>query len=460
MPGSDRGAAAPETHRPEGQRPEIHRPEGQRLIRHLTGRGLLAGLNKVAAALLSLAMFAALARALDPDAFGRFNVALSAATVLALVGEVGGRRLMLRHLPSYLAEDPARARGLVRTGLGALAAVSALCMAGLAAAALLADPDMRLPLLAALPLIPGLALAELLSGLLRAHGAILRALAPRDVLWRAGVALGASLAGSAAAALALTGAVLWTMLALQLLSHPGARIWARGPASYDRSWRRTAAGLWGTGIVQMGAPHLQLVLLGTVLAPAVMGGVASAFRVAPLVGFFMMAANIVAAPMISRAWDRGDLAGLRRLFLVVNLGAAVPSALVFTVLLAAGDRVLAGMFGVPDYAQQWPVLVLLGAGQMTGVLCGQVVLLLIMTGHERVFLAIMGGVTGTATLVAWVAAWALGPAWAAAAIMAGMALWNVSCVVWARRRLGIDPSVPGVLARRAGPVTAGGSSKR
>ena len=66
-----------------------------------------------------------------------------------------------------------------------------------------------------------------------------------------------------------------------------------------------------------------------------------------------------------------------------------------------------------------------------------------MTGHDREFLKILAtfNIVGFAVLLLLTREFgAIGAAWGLLVVKAG---WNIAVVIWARRNLGIDPSILG-----------------
>ena len=110
--------------------------------------------------------------------------------------------------------------------------------------------------------------------------------------------------------------------------------------------------------------------------------------------------------------------------------------LVLFVIIVVGGRFLLAAFG-PGFEDAYIPLVILGAGQLVNALCGPVGLLLMMTGNERLTLAVLVG----SVIVNLVLNVLLIPVWGltGAAVSTGvsMALWNILLGMKVRCRLGI-----------------------
>jgi len=161
-----------------------------------------------------------------------------------------------------------------------------------------------------------------------------------------------------------------------------------------------------------------------------------AFRMAAVVTLVQAAVNSYAAPLFAERHASGDRAGLRaalRQTTLLNVACSVPA---FGVLVAVPAWWM-GWFGEAFEAGA-ACLVWLAAGQVVNALCGPVMYLLNMTGHER-----------PAQRIVWVAAlgnlglnlWAIprfGIEGAAVATAFSMALWNVAAAVAVKRLLGLS----------------------
>ncbi|ADZ71463.1 lipopolysaccharide biosynthesis protein [Polymorphum gilvum] len=425
---------------------------GDDLARKLARGGLAALVIKVGAAGLSFLMFLVLARAMSAEDFGRFGFGFSLATLLAVAGSFGQRMLVLRFAPVYDHDgDRQKLAGVVRDGyrlvalgcglLGLATVVTGLLWPGLAA---------RGYLVAAGVFTLVLGLAEYQAHVLRAFGGMLLSLGPRDILWRAGVillALGAALGLlpklDAAGGLWLTAGVLAAVVAGQALAHPVTRPAAlfAGPAdTSDRpTWRHAMWGLWASSFIRTAAPNLAVVVLGLVLTPEATGPFFAALRLSMLLNLFLMAANMIAAPMIARTYHRGDRDDLQRLCAHVSVGLTLPTLAVFLVFVLAGDRLLE-LFGTGYAAYYW-VLIVLSVGYLVNALSGSTSQLMEMTGDERYYLRIVTVVNGIAIAALAPLSLLLGPLGAAIALTFSQCAWNASCILRSRTRCKVDPSI-------------------
>ena len=176
-------------------------------------------------------------------------------------------------------------------------------------------------------------------------------------------------------------------------------------------------------------------MLGYFLDESAVGLYRVAFKVATLIVFAQFAVNAQAAPDIARYWAQGNTELLQnavRRIAWINTVVAVPAFLV----LVAGAPWFLGFFGA-DFSSQAGTLRWLAVGQLTNALCGPVMYLLNMTGHEKsarntMAVGVLVNLVGNGILIPTV-----GIAGAAIATSATMAFWNGWAMVAVYRKTGI-----------------------
>jgi O-antigen/teichoic acid export membrane protein len=179
-----------------------------------------------------------------------------------------------------------------------------------------------------------------------------------------------------------------------------------------------------------------------------------AVQLATLVPFGLVASNAIVAPIIAELYSTGQIQQLQRA-LRFSTGLVAGVGTVATLVLAVGGRTLLGLFG-PQFVAAYPALMILLGGQMINTWSGPTGLLMSMSGRQRQAVVIFG----VSSLIAVVANVTLVPRFgllgAAAANAAGLASWNLAVLVYARRRIGVDPSLLGWFDRSRGPRALGG----
>lgn len=431
------------------------------LLRQLAGKSIFAFLVKVGGAGFSFLMFVALARAMSIEEYGFFAFGFSLATFAALITIMGQRTLVLRFTPIYHggeSRDPAALRGLFLFSYGIVFGVSLITALAVILLAPVLGWDGRPYLLFAAALILPMALSDLQSGIYRGLGMVLPALMPRDIFWRIGTILfclpaifswsrlpfSQGLTGRQA--LALTGAVLTCLVFYQLATRRVVpRIMLTGPGAVYKiqEWKHASLGLWVLGIIQTGAPNLAVILIGLVMSPETTAGLFAAIKAANLLNFFLLAANIVVAPQISRLWHNNQTRQVERISAMVTIGATIPTLLLFLIYVFFGHWLL-NLFG-EGFEKSYPSLLILSFGQLLSTLCGQTGILMTMTGNERklMLFVLISNLIPLALLP--FGAMIFGEVFGAIAVAAGMAAWNILAVFWSRRSLGIDTSIVGAL---------------
>ncbi len=374
------------------------------LIKTGLSRSLLSLCIKVATAGLTYGMYVVLSRSMDGTEYGYFAFGLSLATVLAIGASMGQQTAILRYWPEEEvagrhagAIDALRSGGaltLIAGGLTSLAILVAVGMLGLF------DHNPAAHLFAAAALILPMALAEYWSSALRAQGSVWTALSPRDIFWRV-------LCPLAAVGLYLLGLPLLGWQALLLLSTLLALalglqfITARrrgyelspGFKGLKRYWReRGTASRWflfGT-LVNSASINADIIFIGLLVTAESAGIYFNAFRTAGLLTLFTYAISLVVAPMVARHYHAGEMREAQAITALSAWAGFLFSVLVFIGFVIFGTDVLS-LFG-PDDAAGYPVLLLLGVGLLFDAATGPSRMVMMMTGHERDYVRIFGGI--------------------------------------------------------------------
>jgi O-antigen/teichoic acid export membrane protein len=386
-------------------------------------------------------------------AYGRFELALTVLTIGALGARLGLDGVLVKWLAATTAlgrmdlQRRLAVRALV-VSVGVAWAVSGLLMAGLDArlTSWLGDPEMAglWPAVAAhIPVMAfwGMA-AEGLRGLSRMRS---------YALLQPGIVVAGAVALLVLGDMNVMQAYVWSLAASALL---GAVLLATalprgslgtgagsgaGEADAEYGWRAMLATGWPmllSSAMFLVMSWTDTLLVGHFLEEDQVGTYRVAFRMAAVVTLVQAAVNSYAAPLFAERHASGDRAGLRvalRQTTLLNVAFSVPA---FGVLVAVPAWWM-GWFGEAFVAGA-TCLVWLAAGQVVNALCGPVMYLLNMTGHER-----------PAQRIVWAAAlvnlglnlWAIprfGIEGAAVATAVSMALWNVAAALAVKRLLGLS----------------------
>ncbi|WP_254443422.1 lipopolysaccharide biosynthesis protein [Ruegeria arenilitoris] len=411
----------------------------------------LAALSiKCAAAGLSFVMFVALSRGLGDDGFGRFSFAFSLATILAIAGTVGQRNVVLRFASFYLHDhDEAKAKAVVRFSYGIVLLGSSVAALGLAlAAAILPAFDGQQSLLWATALFTVvLALAEFQPNPQRAAGSVWCALLPRDVVFRLTVialammaALGMIPALDPVTTLLLMSAFLGGLFLVQSflvpLTNPVRLMTGAADFSQESRWISASWGMWGNSVVDASGRNVAIVIVGGLLPAAIVGAIFAALRTAMVLELFLMAINIVAAPMLAAQLGKHDFDAAQTTCRRISLMLGMPTLASFLIFFLWGDEVLE-LFG-PGYATAYPELIVISLGYLVSAFAGPTAQIMEMSGHERVHFVMLVVTTGLslAALPVAVALW--GSMGAAVCISCNLIALNTAAYIYIFRKIGIS----------------------
>lgn len=429
---------------------------GNALAARLARGGAVALAIRLTSVALSYLMFVVLARHMSGDDFGRFGIAFSLATFVAVVAVVGQPLLVLRFIPAYQHEErPLLLEGLIRDSritvlLGALAC-ALLMLLGSFVWSRFANTNGTYLLWVTLLMVV-MAIARHQAYTLRAFGNIALALAPRDIIWRIAVIVCAlyvtrdATTISASYAINICSLALIAILAIQMFAHPATRpgMLVKSGLETDRKlWASESRGLWAVTIVQAAGLNLSVVVLGLTLSPELTGSFFAALKTAALLKLPLVAGTIVGAPLIARYYHAGQIRDVQMISSYLVIGITVPVLIGFILILIFGERIL-GFFGPEFVAAQW-AMVLIAFGTLINALSGPTAFIMNMTGHHRQFLIIMTVTQVIALAILPVAAFYFDMLGAAATVAAGMISWNIWVWRWSRKNLSIDPTFYGVL---------------
>lgn len=419
--------------------------------RRLAKGGAAALLVKVASAGLSFVMFIYIARGMTPEGFALFGFGFSAATLIVLGGSVGQRTAALRFVPVYEERSSLAAqRGHVRRGYGI---VTAGCITLALLFVVVSNSVSALTggayawAVAFFAVVLGV--AEYQAHVLRGHGKIILALAPREVLWRAIVTVLFALPAfalipkiSATYGFVVISIFLLLLMIVQGMAHPATKPKAIFFDSVDTSeqalWLRSGAFFWGTGLLRAATPNVAMLLIGAML-PHEGGAFFAALRLAMVVNLVLVASSMLSMPMLSAAHERGDMDAVRVICRFVAILTSLPALMFFGFFIFTGDQMM-GLYSEQFAFAHW-ALVLIAFGYLIKALCGPGPALLQMMGQESQFLKLSLWVSGISVTSLVPMIWAFGLYGAAFATGFELALTGVMAWRLAQLRLGVDPSI-------------------
>jgi len=430
----------------------------------LLSTGLLRSVGslgiKVATAGLTYITYVVLSRTMTESEYGHFAFGLALATVLAILAGMGQSTAILRLWPQLRAEGrPEDAEAVVAAGsaitIGASLVVAGLiCVLAIASIPFLPPRETINHFIGAAFLILPMALAEYNSSVLRAQGSLWTALVPRDIIWRLALplavialfAVGVVLSGPDA--LTLSAALLVGALILQMWVGMRRR-YAVMPrlAPVRRHWKH-----WGNlskwlllgALIETFTLNADVILVGLMLDLESSGLYFNAFRTAGLMTLFTFAIELVIAPMVAEHYHAGAMRKAQAITALCAWAGFAFSLLIFALFLFSGDFILS-LFG-PAYAEATLVLVLLAFGLLFDAATGPSKIVMMMTGHERAYVALFGSIMGLGFLIQIIVIPVWGIVGVAAVNMGARMIAQIAIALWCRYRIGLDTSLLGALA--------------
>lgn len=410
---------------------------------------------RVCAAAATYAGSILMARWFGVEQFGVLAQILTGVASLSIVLTFGLRSGLIRFLGEYrsLADD-ALARGLIKSSyslvvIGTVTSGALLVAISLYAFSESSENKAIAYALGAL-LLPAFAIVDLQSAILRSSGDIFWALAPRDFLWRLSfLPIGFFVAAlslpdyellifltSIVAVLNLFAFVQWLQVR-RLLT-----ISLKGPMKVDRAtWLKAIWPMWMSSIATSGLRNIDVIIVSAVLSVSQAGLYFAASRTAALVSFALTVSNLVVGPKVSRLFYSGDHNELHRYLAVAAAVVFLPTALFFLAFIFFGTWAL-GLFG-SDFEPLLPELLILAFAQMVNGAVGCVVVVLNMTGFERVNLRILV-VCSVLTIVSGsISTHYFGTLGTALCFGGGLIAWNVALAITAYRLTGFNPTIFG-----------------
>jgi O-antigen/teichoic acid export membrane protein len=420
-------------------------------LRFVSFGAVVAFMIKVASIALTYLQTVILARCMTSSGFGEYAIGLSLATALGVAVGVGQPTAIIRFWPQYVAQGQAAlATGAVVFGY-AITGISCLIFA-FSTILLISTNDMgRFQFLSyAVPLTIAWTFSELLVAILRAEGRIVSALLPRDVLWRAVMAvigLAAILSGvtlSSETVLLASASILLCFVSWQTVyqtTSAKTSVFDGVPAFDVQCWMRTGIGLWLATMVGMLNSQLDTPMVGLFLTSSEAGAFFIVQKTAGLLTTALWASIVVSVPLFSRLYYGQQTDELRKASALFAVSVAGISLAIYGSYLVFGPFILR-LFG-GSYSDLMLPLMILSTGYLIDAFCGPAGVILLITGHERLQLRIQ--------LVALLAKLAMQPiiiprfglTGAIAITCAAQALVPLIHCIWIRRLIGIDPSIWG-----------------
>jgi O-antigen/teichoic acid export membrane protein len=409
-------------------------------------------------AIVSYLIVFTLGRWLTKEDFGVYVFINNIILMAVAVATLGRPTLLLRFVAEYrVREQKAATLGLMHQTqiwvFGAGIIVFLLCAGGALIAASFGRINDATPFLIGFAAIPFVALLDVYSAALRGFRYVVRAMAPRDLIWRLLVILaayGITLWSAPETHLIyVCGAVVVSALLLAaaqgwFLEHVMRQTYgAIASETHSKEWNMIATPMWIAGLASALFRTSDVIVLGFLVKPELVALYFAGAKMAELSRFFLIALNTVFGPMISSRYYAGKMEELRQLGARAAHFVFWPSAFAAIIMILFPTHVLSLMG--PNFGDAATVLIILSIARVIDASFGCIGPMLNVTGHQKAVATALI-TTGVLTLVAQVLlTMSFGILGAAIATAAGIIGWNLWLYVLALRRVGIDPSMIGVI---------------
>lgn len=396
-----------------------------------------------------------MARMLGPEGLGQFAYVNAIVAVLSVFAALGLPTVIARLLSAYVAKEQwSFAKGVLGWA-GSTIGVWSLFLALLLATYgwfFQTKVDPMLYLIAA-PLVPILALTRLRQRALQALHRPIAAQLPEQLVKHlvflsiGGMALllgsqmpksadGAMLLWAMAAAVAFgVGSVLLARAKVSQLVQADAK-WSVG------EWRAIALPLFVADALGILFGNTDILMLGMIRSAEEVGVYQVALRLSGLMLVLLGASNWVLAPWFARFHAQEDTARFQSVVTRSGRAIFVATLGMFLVLVLFGKPLL-GLFFGEAFQAAYPMMLVLGIGQLINVACGPVVNLLAMANGQKelmmgIGLAVLGNVLLCGLLVPVYGA--MGAAVSVALVTIG---YNLGLAFLVRQKVGIRATILG-----------------
>lgn len=420
----------------------------------LRGAGILMILNPLSLAISYVVMSILLPRVMRTESYGTYNLAMSYLQLFVLLSLLGQDTSLMRFIPQYVVQEKwGHLRGIITKSVQH-SQIMAFSLIILLAGVIYwlnpkLGPETTLTFFMTLPLISILSLTGIREASLRALKQVAYAYLPDSIirplvlgvlalsvfLWTQ-VTISAPMLMGLSIAAVLTSTVvgsywLYTSLPKDVVS--------ASPHYESRYWLKVALPLFFISSMNLLLKRTDVIMLGMLQDLESVAYYSVATRLADLAAFGLLVVNMIAAPMISELYNKGDRKELQKIITLAARGIFVLTVLVTLFMIIAG-KLLLGVSG-PQYVIGYTPLLILLAGQVINALSGSVGFIMTMTGHQNQAALIVAGGALLNILLNLLLIPPLGMNGAAIATAISTALWNIIMLIYVMKKLKLNPTV-------------------
>lgn len=395
-----------------------------------------------------------LARVLGVAEFGAYAFGIALAGFLTIPALLGFNTLAIKEVAAAKAKQEwSEIRSFVKVSLFWVTLASTIIVA--TAFFLLnlfedrLDPSIQAAALAALLILPVLALLKLYEGFIRGLGRVVIAQFPsrmlRPIVFLILVLSSAFLArGIEVGVYAVFLNLFATAIALAILwflwrSTKPRELASAPPLSTTSTGFRQALPFALIASVVVINTQSDILMLGILGTPEETGIYRVSSRIASLASFALMAVLAITSPRIASLYALGEQSKIQQLCSKAALASTAIALPMVLIMIFAGHWVLF-LFG-QDFLAGDTVLKILSLGQFINAAMGIAGGLLVMTGHQSATAKILTTTAFLNIILNYILIPSFGALGAAAATATSYLVWNAALAVAAWRALGIDPTV-------------------
>jgi O-antigen/teichoic acid export membrane protein len=420
----------------------------------LRGAGSLLIFNPLGQFISLLVMSVLLTRVMTNESFGIYNVAMTYLQIFVWLSLMGQDTALVRFIPQYMTHNKwGHLRGVIAHSIKYSLIVALSLVAVLLVVLYFMSPKLgaekTYAYLMTLPLIPILAFTGIREASLRSLKRVVYAFVPDSIvrpfvlgvlaliifLLTRHIISAPQLMGLSVIAVICSSLLGWFWLYKSL---PQATY--QTPAEYEPSlWLKVSLPLFFISGMNLILKRTDILMLDWLQGPIQVAYFSNAVRYADLATFGLLIVNMIAAPMISELYNKGDRKELQNIITLAARGIFVLTLLISIVLIFAG-KFLLGISG-PEFTVAYTPLLILLAGQAINALSGSVGFIMTMTGHQnQAAMIIAGGAVLNIILNALLIP-RFGMTGSAIATSITTALWNIIMLVYVIKKLKLNPTV-------------------
>jgi O-antigen/teichoic acid export membrane protein len=420
----------------------------------LRGAGSLVLLNPLSLAISFVVMSILLPRVMSTESYGIYSVAMNYLQLFVLLALMGQDTSLMRFVPQYTVQGK---WGLLRGIISKTIQVAQIVAIPLALVLALViywlspnlGPEKSLTFFVTLPLIPILCFTGIREATLRSLKKVVYSYVPDSIvrpLVLGVLALGVSfwiqrpITAPMLMALGVAAVLCSTLLGSYWLYKSLPDQVVRATPEYESNhWIKVSLPLFFISGMNLILKRTDVLMLDILQGAASVAYYTVATRLADLAAFGLLVVNMIAAPMISELFNKGNRQELQRIITLAARGIFVLT-LMITLVLIFGGKLLLGISG-SDYTIAYPALLILLAGQVVNALSGSVGFIMTMTGYQNQAAMIVAGGAVLSILLNAILIPPFGMNGAAIATAITTALWNILMLIFVMKKLKLNPTV-------------------